>query len=181
MPGWYQIRFYSISHLHSLTYHFLIPVCILKYSWPWSQCHLTISKWEAQGAGKTILLVAQHLLSKLKVICKTFDSRFVKHTQTQQIAPVLALAKGQKKKKSNIKWPSLDWAILDLPLKQLGADALCQLMFRVTPVSTKASLMRPRQARCAQPSRGNVSARALVQGKKRKGRSIAGALCKALF
>lgn len=48
-------------------------------------------------------LVAQHLLSKLKVICKTFDSRFVKHTQTQQIAPVLALAKGQKKKKSNIK------------------------------------------------------------------------------
>lgn len=126
-------------------------------------------------------LVAQHLLSKLKVICKTFDSRFVKHTQTQQIAPVLALAKGQKKKKSNIKWPSLDWAILDLPLKQLGADALCQLMFRVTPVSTKASLMRPRQARCAQPSRGNVSARALVQGKKRKGRSIAGALCKALF
>lgn len=47
-------------------------------------------------------LVAQHLLSKLKVICKTFDSRFVKHTQTQQIAPVLALAKGQKKKKATL-------------------------------------------------------------------------------
>lgn len=128
-------------------------------------------------------LVAQHLLSKLKVICKTFDSRFVKHTHTNTAnCPSARSRKGGKKKKSNIKWPSLDWAILDLPLKQLGADALCQLMFRVTPVSTKASLMRPRQARCAQPSgAGNVSARALVQGKKRKGRSIAGALCKALF
>lgn len=118
-------------------------------------------------------LVAQHLLSKLKVICKTFDSRFVKHThtQTQQIAPMLTLAKGQKKKKEkrNIKWLSLDWVILDLPLKQPGADALCQLMFRVMPVSAKPSLMRPRQVRCAQPSgAGNLSARALAPGKKKR-------------
>lgn len=79
-------------------------------------------------------------------------------------------------KKSNIKWMSLGWVIPDLPLKRLGADALCQLMFRVMPVSLKDSLMRPRQARCAQPSgaenlKANRSMSALVleRGKKRGG------------
>lgn len=61
--------------------------------------------------------------------------------------------------------------IPDLPLKRLGAGALCQLMFRVMPVSLKDSLMRPRQAHCAQPSgaenlKANHSTIALVSEKK---------------
>lgn len=63
--------------------------------------------------------------------------------------------------------------IPDLPLKWLGADALCQLMFRVMPVSLKDSLMRPRQTHCVQPSgaenlKANHSTRALVPEKKKK-------------
>lgn len=57
-----------------------------------------------------------------------------------------------EKNTPNVKWLGLDWVISDLPLKRLGADALCQLMFRVMPVSRKDSLMRPRQARCAHSS-----------------------------
>lgn len=62
-----------------------------------------------------------------------------------------------EKNTPNIKWLGLGWVISDLPLKRLGADALCQLMFRVMPVSLKDSLMRPRQARCARSSRAEKS------------------------
>lgn len=52
-PERYLTRLYSFSHLHSLTYRSLSPVRVLKYSWPCSQCHLRISKWEAQGRRKS--------------------------------------------------------------------------------------------------------------------------------
>lgn len=52
-PERYLTLSYSFSHLHSLTYRSLRPVHVLKYSWPCSLCHLRISKWEAQGRGKS--------------------------------------------------------------------------------------------------------------------------------
>lgn len=100
----------------------------------------------------------KNLLPKPRVIYNALDSWFEKHTDAKNTANCwLMLANPQKKKKkhetkNNMKWVSLGWVIPDLPLKWMGADALCQLMFRVTPVSLKDSLMRHRQAHCAQSS-----------------------------
>lgn len=120
--------------------------------------------------GFPLQLMAQHLALNLTVIRESFDSWFVKHSKLTPCSCSL--------RKGNIKWPSLGWVIPDLPLKRLGADALCQLMFRVMPVSLKESLMRPRQARCAQLSgdgnlKANRSTRAALPEKKRKDRSSA--------
>lgn len=52
-PERYLTLSHSHSHPHSPAYRSYSPVCVLKYSWLCSHCHLRISKWEAQGRKKS--------------------------------------------------------------------------------------------------------------------------------
>lgn len=87
-PERYLTPSHSLSHPHSPAYRSYSPVCVLKYSWLCSHCHLRISKWEAQGREKSSYYEIFWSSTNVKAVLYKLCS-ITSHPSTVTISPIL--------------------------------------------------------------------------------------------